>query len=518
MVLTSKSQNILQRILKLLRIKHTKAYSEKLYDEHPFFNTLYGLSDMLTDYKINNWGVRVNDKKSDIYKMSLPFIGQVKDKLCIIEKITDIEITYTLEGKNVVNNVEQFINSWTGIALLFKVNENSREPNYIANKNREIANSLLRVLLTGLLCILFLKQIFTYQIEIILISILNLIGLLVSYLLIEKQLNKSNRILDRICNLFKDSSCDSVLESNGAKVFNMFSWSEIGFSFFLSNFIIITFFPKLISYFSFIIILALPISMWNIYYQKFIVRKWCVLYVIAQAVIWVIFVVIVVVYFKLITEFLFNLNDIMLIVALYSISFISVHLSIAKISNLINNSINPNIHKVLLSKDVFTSLLTKEKRFFAGENNSHILFGNKDSQILITIFTNPYCLPCARAHLKIEELLSKIGNNICVQYIFLATNQIYEKAALSLIDSYLNSDQETSLKLFRKWFSKIINYANVEINDNPNEQSKIEILSHKEWHRIARINETPSIFINGYKLPDLYSIEDLVHIVNLGFI
>lgn len=45
--------NILHSILEVLDVKYTKYYADRLYDEHPYKGTLYGLSCMLNNYKIN---------------------------------------------------------------------------------------------------------------------------------------------------------------------------------------------------------------------------------------------------------------------------------------------------------------------------------------------------------------------------------------------------------------------------------------------------------------------------------
>ena len=37
---------------------------------------------------------------------------------------------------------------------------------------------------------------------------------------------------------------------------------------------------------------------------------------------------------------------------------------------------------------------------------------------------------------------------------------------------------------------------------------------HREWRNRTSLIETPTILVNGYKLPDEYEIEDLAMIVN----
>lgn len=67
--------NILTSFLKTLHVKYTSNYAEKLYEEHPHKNNLYGLSKMLEEYGIANVGVRINDK--NIHSLETPFIAHI---------------------------------------------------------------------------------------------------------------------------------------------------------------------------------------------------------------------------------------------------------------------------------------------------------------------------------------------------------------------------------------------------------------------------------------------------------
>lgn len=57
---------------------------------------------------------------------------------------------------------------------------------------------------------------------------------------------------------------------------------EVGFSYFLSNIIVVVFLTDLISYYAIINIFALPYTVWSVWYQKFKAKQWCVLCLIVQ--------------------------------------------------------------------------------------------------------------------------------------------------------------------------------------------------------------------------------------------
>ncbi|GEM_PF-4504468 len=66
-------KNVFSFFLKRLKIKHTQDYADKLFNEHPHKNNLYGLSDMLTVYGIKNAGFKI-EHKEEIYSVTTPFI------------------------------------------------------------------------------------------------------------------------------------------------------------------------------------------------------------------------------------------------------------------------------------------------------------------------------------------------------------------------------------------------------------------------------------------------------------
>lgn len=51
------TENILISILRLLHVRHTSSYSNKVFREHPHKYNLFGLSKMLSDYRIENVGL-----------------------------------------------------------------------------------------------------------------------------------------------------------------------------------------------------------------------------------------------------------------------------------------------------------------------------------------------------------------------------------------------------------------------------------------------------------------------------
>lgn len=48
------TKNILTSTLSRLKVKYTDSYANKLFNEHPHKYNLYGISSMLSTYKVSN--------------------------------------------------------------------------------------------------------------------------------------------------------------------------------------------------------------------------------------------------------------------------------------------------------------------------------------------------------------------------------------------------------------------------------------------------------------------------------
>ncbi len=140
-----------------------------------------------------------------------------------------------------------------------------------------------------------------------------------------------------------------------------------------------------------------------------------------------------------------------------------------------------------------------------------MLLGNTESQSLITVFSNPHCNPCARMHKKINNIIDR-NKNVCIQYILSSFNEDLEISNKYLIGVYQQKKGEV-LQIFDKWFefgknNKESFFAEFPV-DFDNTDIEREFEKQKQWKDEMGLRSTPTILINGRKLPDNYKIEDL---------
>ena len=179
-----------------------------------------------------------------------------------------------------------------------------------------------------LLLISFIRNKSYFDVGLVLLLLINSIGVYIGYLLVIKQLNIQSGYGDRICSLFKRSDCNNVLESDAAKLFGVFSWSEIGLGYFVTNVFFICLQPSYIPCLALINILGLPYTLWSIWYQKFRARQWCPLCLIVIILSWILFAI------NLISGFIFPSH--ITILGLIITGFVCA-ISILSTAGIINN-------------------------------------------------------------------------------------------------------------------------------------------------------------------------------------
>jgi protein-disulfide isomerase/uncharacterized membrane protein len=347
--------------------------------------------------------------------------------------------------------------------------------------------------------------------------IVNIIGISIGYLLVQKHMHIHSEYGDKICSLFKKSDCNDVLETKAANFLGIIGWSEIGLGYFISNIIIILFTPHLIFYMNLINICVLPYSFWSIWYQGWKAKQWCPLCLIVQVLLWAIFIVNII--FGFFVMPVLNMPNIFSIGCIYLIPILIINLLVPKLSEISKIvQITQEMNSLKANDKLFVPLLKEQPYFEVEKSTSSILFGNTEANILITILTNPHCNPCAKMHSRVEKLLEQT-NNLCVQYIFSSFEESLDSSNKFLVAAYLKNKLGDTRKIYTDWFEKG-KFAKEEFfqkysMDIENENVRMEFQHHNQWIEETKISATPTILVMGYKLPENYKIEDLRHFKDL---
>lgn len=511
-------KNTLTSFLELLNVKHTESFANKHFNEHPHKYNLYGLSKMLSYYGVENTAIRIEDKENDILNINLPFIAHMGGDFVVVHK-TNNDVSYCWNGKKINLSVSQFIQTWSGIALLAETSPDSIEPNYSENRKKELFAIVQKGILACVGVLIFgltyISQALFTDLGVTLLLFVNFTGIYICYLLLLKQMRIHSQYSDKICSLFSKRDCNNVLETSAAKLWGVFSWAEIGFGYFTANILLLLFFPQTVLFVASLNIFTLPYSFWGIWYQKVKARQWCPLCLIAMAQLWTLFAIGLIFGHTQFSEVKFaNLSDILLVGSVYTACIFGFNFLISKLNRGgETEAIKQEINAIKANEKVFGALLTEQPFYEISKADSQFFFGDPDADLKITIFTNPICNPCATMHKRVEKFLQETGGEACVQYIFSSFLPDLDFANKYLIAAYLQKEQGEFERIIANWFEKGKTLRETFFSDFGLDitcsQVEAEFQQHEAWKEKSQLRATPTILVNGYKLPDNYKIEDM---------
>lgn len=518
-------KNILEQYLDEIEVPYTRFFAEKLYNEHPHRHNMYGLKKMLDVYGVKTVGISVDSK--EISMLNFPCILHIHGDFAIgLDKSKD-KITYKIQGKITETTHEIFQKAWTGYALVVVETTEAIEPELKKHKQEELISKvklysipilLTLALIVGVVDNTINKELsFCYLLELS----LSIAGILVCVMLMQKQLFNKSKYGDRLCSLFHHADCNSVLDGPKAKIYG-FSWSEIGLGYFIANTLFVGLNQSYFLYVSVINWIAMLFGVWSIYYQWKSVHSWCVLCISVQVIIWLLGVQSAWYYLSGAEHLMFSFSTATFVGIMYVVSMLAVHNYTANYSDQNDRIYAIQRYKAIKADPtVANALIKKQVHYETSLDNSKILFGNRDAQILISILSNPHCNPCARMHERVDRLLETYGDEICVQYIFSSFNERLDDSCRYLISCYNPNKPQKSMEKFSKWFSSEKNdyepiIAKYSANIH-NDEVEAEWNKHKEWRKNTKLATTPTILVNGYKLPEEYEIEDLTMIIDADF-
>jgi len=521
----------IKKILDLLRVKNTKKYIEDSVLSHPDYPSLLAVSDTLQKFKIENLAINISEDK--IHDILLPCLVQVKKDgaslFFVLNKISEKGIEYFDDKNKPIKVVkEQFFKIWTGICLLAEATEESGEIDIekkLFSKNLlyglKIAIGLL--LFTWILINFFNSEAITDFIPAIYIAIytiLKIIGLIFSGMLLWFDIDQFNPTLQNFCTGINEKiNCNAVLNSKHSKLFkDTLSLSELSFAYFFGTlgFLLLQQFSYDTLYtLGIISFISLPVIIYSLFYQAFIIKQWCKFCIIIQG---VLSLEILVSFFGNFYKSNIQLNTIpillvVLLLPLLAWKLIKPLLNAEKETNMYKRKFN----KIKYNPVVLEGLLLKSKKISNSTIGLGISIFNPIAKYNIIKVCNPYCGPCANAHPVLEELVNTGKINLQILFTaksiddkngkpvshFLAIDEFYnKKKTQQALDDWYLADQKNYDVFARKY----------PINGELKKQiSKVEAM--RKWCNAENITHTPSIFINGYELPREYSIEELKEIL-----
>ena len=282
---------IFSDFLRELGVRHTSGFSNGEFHSMPF-NSLFGLSKLLDAYNIRSRSYMLGDK-SEMSEIAAPFLAQTGGGFVIVTSIDRNTVGYLTQGVPEKMPFGDFVNAATGVVLCAFPDENSVEPDYSAHRRSEIISVAKKWILLATLAFIFLYLFIANgigrHVSTVLVTILDMVGLYMSYLIMQKSLNIDSGAVDNVCKAIEAGGCDSVLATKASKFFGIFGWSEVGFAYFSVSLLALLIFPQYTGYLALCNVCCLPFSFWSVWYQKYRAKAWCTLCLSVQGTLWLLF-------------------------------------------------------------------------------------------------------------------------------------------------------------------------------------------------------------------------------------
>lgn len=290
-MMTRNERTILSDWLELLGVPYTPAYTDNRFATMPF-HTVFGMQQLLKEYGVGCDALRLTDRRA-IDQLTPPFVAQTPEGMVIVTSVSASTIDYVSQGERETIGRNEFDKVWNGVVVRAFPTTQSREPDYRLHR-RDMLMTRLRDygLIAGialLLLYLFFSNGIWRHLSTVLLTLFDIAGLGLTYMLVQKSLKIRNRAADKVCKVLQEGGCDTVLEMKASKFFGIFGWSEVGFAYFSVSLLGLLIFPECIRYLAVCNLLCLPFTFWSIWYQKFRAKVWCTLCVSVQCTLWLLF-------------------------------------------------------------------------------------------------------------------------------------------------------------------------------------------------------------------------------------
>ncbi len=512
--------SVLKQLLKRNKVNIDEKELKFQLECHPSYPSLHSMTGVLTHMGIDNMAVEIPAEKAIINELPATFIAHCKyngdEHFCFVEvKENDVTVSHSTKG-SLHMSVDEFCNIWSGVVLVIE----SGNSYSIKRGNRSLISNTLIGIFGALIITLFIlngASLFQY-----IHFSLSLIGIAICSLIVQHELGMQSDTLNRICaDTGNKTSCNDVLNSKGSRISENIRLSDIGVVYFATvslSWLIYGFTgnpnSNLIALIS---VSAIPFTMFSVYYQHIVVKKWCPLCLSVIAVLWAqALAVISIKNLSFIPENLPNGSYVILFSLLsVSVAWYFLHPLLKLIPN--HRELNINYSRFKKNYDVFKALIgTKSKVCTTIYNTTDVIIGDKSSNapIQIVLITNPLCGHCKGAHMVITDLLKKWGNGIQIIIRFSVnindTDSIDTRIAMHLIDIYNNESEKHFIRALDEVYhtTDYTRWLNNRLSE-PNSSVIGLLKKHKRWCHSNDIMFTPEILINGRSFPIEYKREDI---------
>ena len=510
----------------LLRALHVRVTGQTIRDKllsHPDYPSMLALTDTLAEWQVDSAALQLNTTEQ-LRELPMPLVAHLNQqggKYVLVTALKGDHITYTdNERGTVTETLIDFEKQWSGVVLLAEADGKAGEPDY-ANKRKyeQLQQARGSVVIAGIALLLVLALVGAGP-SLTLADFLWLVtkatGLFISILLVSKVMGNTNSLADQLCRLTSQTNCNSILNAPAANLWGWLSWADVGLLYFAGGLLAVLtvgFAPSVNPVLGGLALLALPYTVFSLYYQGVVMRQWCTLCLLVQAVLLAEGLLAATHYTALPNTW----QPYALVVGgLLMPALVWMVLKPLLLSHEQGQQHHEQLIKLRRDPDLFRALMQQQAPMPPVTPDMRpVWLGNPDAAHTITMVTNPYCSPCARKHKELEALLSKTAD-VNVQVVFTCDSPTGHKTqvALHLMALPQNGPAQTALA---DWYSReepdytLWAAAHPLVGASPD--AELVVYYNQEWSEQANIDATPTLFIDGLRVPPQYTLPDALRMI-----
>jgi uncharacterized membrane protein len=505
---------------------------EETLQEHPDYPSPLALCDALTEWKIDNMGVKLEPE--ELAEIELPALTTKIGRFVMLSKLDDNQIQYLDMKKGwVTETIEAFSEYWDGITILATPNEKSGEKDYALNRKKQFINNLRLPFMVTALLVLVIATVttgyLTHFAEIttwLPLLIVKSVGIGLGVLLMIEHLDKFNPVVNKLCGFSTKTSCKEVTESPAGTFFGWLSMGEVGLFYFVGGFLALTFslfaadMQTVLVFLAILTLTTLPYTLFSIVYQATVVKKYCPLCIAVMALFWVEFAIFISTQPLEIPSISITINAISLILWGFLLPII-VWLGFKP--TVIATKEIPTLKKTVSifkgEPKIMDALLSQEKPVSTEQLAGDLVLGDPNSPISIIMVSSPFCGHCTPAFNALEKLISEFPEGVKVMIrIWDGGKRDVTKQLISFANK-----PELAEKALHAWYiqknkdaeSWMQQFATTEPVDSEIIEQQLDEIS--EWCKANEVSGTPAFFINGRKMPLTLKITDLKYFLRALF-
>lgn len=509
----------LHQFLTRLSIRLPVEYLKQKCLSHPLYPSLLSFTETLDDLGVENAALVI--EKGRFSEMPFPLLIHLPSgggKFLLIDNRDFFKV-----------NPEIF-NDWNGTVLVAEkpLNGLNEECEEVSQKH---VNSLrASKMAISILCLLSLISLVNdYSNTKLILYSTAILGVFTSFLIIRKEFGRIDAVTQQLCGITKSTDCSTVLQAKFSVLRIGVKWSDLSMIYFFFLWFSLTLESFANSSYAILPILlvfnflALPITIVSIYYQWIVIRKWCSLCLLVITLLWIQSAV----SFQFVNELQtvsFHWKPFAFIVFLF-VTFSSLWLMLIRPllqakKNLIDRTIA--LLRFKRSPDLLHSALHAQDRIGYVTLKNDLQLGEPDASLQIVAVLSPYCVPCSNAFKKLHELLRRFHGELGITIRFaitsLDTKDKVTEAAQYIMQSLISKTSRLSGETKRMYYIETLEnwYKYMDLDKFKSKYrlaTDIDVAEdlslHERWVKASRVAVTPTVFVNGYKMPEPYATMDL---------